>query len=814
MPTSEHRFQIIFNHSPVGMAVLDTGAHIQHVNESACAIFNRPETDLHGEALYRFLHEDEIDLFIEQFKDMVADGSYPLQTIVRVKNIDGTEPWCRLNCSYVSGVATSPFVFVLLEDVTEERRGQERLRREKEIAERATRTKSAFLANMSHEIRTPIHTVTGMTELLMETRLDPEQREYGEQIRFGAEVLLGLINDILDFSKIEAGKLSLEVIEFDLVKTIQEAVDLVSLEAHKKGLDVVIDIAPHIPQFFDGDPVRLRQVIVNLFNNAVKFTNTGEIVLEAREAPDLSRPAIVIRVIDTGTGIADDKLNRLFKPFSQVDSSTTRKFGGTGLGLSISRSLIELMNGSIGVQSREGQGSTFWFTVPFVDKGMRRFSVDKPNLNRLSAPRVLVVDDNRRTCEVIRSYLRAWGLDVETVQSGEEALKRLQQYKDREDNYDIVLIDAVLPGIDGWQLASEINALRNEAGRETRLILMTPAGVMGGEAKMKLLNWFDAYVNKPVKWADLARALDAAFIEVAPTVEDAEDADEIAELETLDPDDEPTAGETRDRPQDAEDSVSDVGKTACVLVAEDHFVNQQLFRTILEKTGCTVEVASDGQEALERASELNPDVVFMDIQMPRMNGYDAARAMRDAGLNMPIIAVTANAHSDERQRCLDYGMDDYMSKPFKPKDVRQLLTQWLGQHSSQEPRESSAADSGAADTVAVLNYTGAVESFMGKPDVLRRVMRSFLEKVQVQIDELTRLLEERNAVGIRSTAHSIKGGALSLEAVRLGQAASRLEDAAVQEQIDDCIALSAELGDEYRRLRSEWTTYDSEYEAV
>lgn len=802
MSASEHQFQIIFNHSPVGMAVLDTGAHIQHMNESACRIFDRRENELHGEALYRFLHEDEIDLFIEQFKDLVAGGSFPLQSIVRVKNPDGTEPWCRLNCSYVSGSATSPFVFVLLEDVTEERRGQERLRREKEIAERATRTKSAFLANMSHEIRTPIHTVTGMSELLMETRLDPEQREYGEQIRFGAEVLLGLINDILDFSKIEAGKLSLEVIEFDLVKTIQEAVNLVSLEAHKKGLEVVIDIDPGIPRIVDGDPVRLRQVIVNLFNNAVKFTNEGEIVLEARLAPDRARPAIVVRVIDTGAGIADDKLNRLFKPFSQVDPSTTRKYGGTGLGLSISRSLIELMNGSIGVQSREGNGSTFWFTLPYTDKAVNTYHVPPPDIEALRERRVLVVDDNKRSCEVISRYLKMWDLDVEHVQSGEDALNLLAPSPDTARGFGMVLIDAVLPGIDGWQLASELNTIRTESASSMKLILMTPAGIMGGEAKMKLLNWFDAYVNKPVKWADLAHALEAAFVETAPIAEDQDDGEEVAELETLEP-------------EDAEHS--DIGEaevprneglTGRVLVAEDHFVNQQLFRTILEKTGCTVEVASDGLEALERSRDLQPDIVFMDIQMPRMNGYDAARGLRDAGFRMPIIAVTANAHSDERQRCLDYGMDDYMSKPFKPRDVRQLLGRWLGESSLRQPNVVAPSDGlpgeASANGQPVFDYEGALESFMGKPAVVERVMNGFLEKVALQIQELDVFLNARNAAETRAIAHSIKGGALSLEAVRLGRKAEELEDAAEQELLDECASLFAELKQEFDTLSREW----------
>ncbi len=792
---SARQLQYIFDYSPFGMIVLDSGGHVQYANAAVHRLFERDDDQMRGEALYRFLHGEDVDAWREQC-DELQRRNYPRAELnVRVVRPDGTAPWCRVNVSYVTPEAGSPFLFALAEDITEQKRDEDQLRREKEIAERATRTKSAFLANMSHEIRTPIHTITGMAELLMETSLDPEQREYGQQIRFAADVLLGLINDILDFSKIEAGKLSLELIDFDVARTIEEAVDMVSLEAHKKSLDVVLDIDPRIPRYVKGDPVRIRQVVVNLFNNAVKFTNEGSITIQVRSAASGGGSSLIVRVNDTGVGVPRDKLGRLFKPFSQVDSSTTRRFGGTGLGLSICRSLVEMMNGRIGVQSSETGGSSFWFTIPvkLADGYMGESWI--PTLSARTDKPILLVDDNAGSRETLTRYLRTWGLHVDSVASGERALGRLREAAVDGRPYVLALVDMMLPGIDGWHVASEVNA--DKRINDTRLLLMTPTGIMGGEAKMKLLNWFNAYVSKPVKWEELAAALDMALGN-GEDLESAEDALPVEELDEL-----PSESNATDSPTAPSADTIVVTRTARVLVAEDHQVNQQLFRTILDKLGHEVSVADNGRIALKLVDRIDPHIVFLDVQMPEMGGYEAARTLRDRGFDRPIIAVTANAQSGEREKCIDYGMDDFMAKPFKPNDVRRLLARWLTDELFGDDGEERSGN--ATDDELVFDMEGALEAFMGKREVVDRVMDGFLARLGEQISELRQALDAKDTERVHLIAHSIKGGALSLEARRLGSCAAQLEKVARGEASGDLSSLVEELAEHAEALRERWS---------
>ncbi len=790
---STRQMQYIFDYSPFGMIVLDTGGHVQYANAAVYRLFGRDDGQMRGEALYRFLHSEDVDAWREQCEELQRRSFLRTELNVRIVRPDGATPWCRVNVSYVTPEAGSPFLLALAEDITEQKRDEDQLRREKEIAERATRTKSAFLANMSHEIRTPIHTITGMAELLMETTLDPEQREYGQQIRFAADVLLGLINDILDFSKIEAGKLSLEFIDFDVARTIEEAVDMVSLEAHKKSLDVVLDIDPRIPRYVKGDPVRIRQVVVNLFNNAVKFTNEGSITIQVRSAASGRGSSLIVRVNDTGVGVPREKLGRLFKPFSQVDPSTTRRFGGTGLGLSICRSLVEMMNGRIGVQSSEKGGSSFWFTIPvkLADGYMGESWV--PKLSTKTEKPILLVDDNAGSRDTLARYLRIWGLHVDAVATGERALGRLREAFEDGRSYALALVDMTLPGIDGWQFASEVNA--DKRINDTRLLLMTPTGIMGGEAKMKLLNWFNAYVSKPVKWEELAAALDMALGD-GGDLDSAEDALPVEELEAL-PTDSDVEVSIASR---SEDAIA-TNRPARVLVAEDHQVNQQLFRTILEKLGHNVSVAENGRIALELVEQIDPHVVFLDVQMPEMGGYEAARTLRDRGFERPIIAVTANAQSGEREKCIDYGMDDFMAKPFKPNDVRRLLSRWLTDDLFTEEEPEDTVEN---DDELVFDMEGALEAFMGKREIVDRVMEGFLARLEEQLSELRQALGAGDIESIHRISHSIKGGALSLHARRLGACAAQLEEIARGDESGDLSALVDELAEHAEILRERW----------
>lgn len=853
----------IFEYSPFGMILLDTAGKIQYTNEAIRKLFARSHDQMHQEVFYRFLHSTDVDSYRENYEDLVSQEGRRMDLTVRITRPDGSQPWVRLNFSHVKPEADPAFIFGFVEDVTEQKLGEDQLRREKESAERATRTKSAFLANMSHEIRTPIHTISGMAELLMETDLDPEQNEYGQQIRFAAEVLLGLVNDILDFSKIEAGKLSLETIDFDVARTVEEAVDMVSLEAHKKSLDVVIDIDPDVPRFIKGDPVRIRQIVVNLFNNAVKFTTEGSITILVRNAPSRHHQSLLFKVVDTGMGVEEEKLNRLFKPFSQVDPSTTRKFGGTGLGLSICRSLVELMQGKIGVQSSVGQGSSFWFTLPVRYAENYNGEPWLPNIKSSNSARILLIDDNESSRTTLERYLERWGFSVDTVATGEEGLKKLIEEVEASRPYTLVLVDMLLPGIDGWQVASEVNA--DKRINATRLLLMSPTGIMGGEAKMKLLNWFNAYVNKPVKWEELADAVDLALsdsvdLETAEEVEPVDELEEISESEAPESvGDESIAssgiqGSSGDtvaatpQMQVSEDNASATKQGVVrVLVAEDHLVNQQLFRTILEKMGNTVEVADNGRIAIEKIAEFNPHLVFLDVQMPEIGGYEAARTLRDRGFDRPIVAVTANAYSGEREKCLDYGMDDYMSKPFKPKDVREMLDQWVNEEliervnnsdassavptvtaaateetptgesargeaeGEPEPDEPEQGEYTANETVEseketpVFDYEAAVEAFMGNRETVDRVLNAFTTKLQSQISEIRSAMNENDLDRVYRLAHGIKGGALSIHAVKTGRSAARLEAVASGAEPGNPEELVEELQSNAERFRETWS---------
>ena len=766
MVSFQKYFKTIFNHSPFGMVIMDRSERILHANRTFLSMVDLQETELPNSRISHFLHPEDADDFQERFRVICTGGTGHFQTAARFGGVEDDPAWWRMDITSVQQDAEEPLIFGVVDDITEQRTSQTKLTRAKESAERATKTKSAFLANMSHEIRTPIHTIMGMSELLRETKLDEEQQEYTSQVQFASEVLLGLINDILDFSKIEAGKFTLELIEFDLYAVTEDAVDMVSLEAHKKGLEVVLDLDPNIPRTVIGDPARLRQIVVNLFNNAVKFTNTGEIVICASLESDEDQTATVqFRVQDTGIGINADKLAQLFQSFTQVDSSTSRKYGGTGLGLSICKNLVHLMGGEIGVESRERNGSTFWFRVPFKYED-RHAMTDELQLDACREHRILVVDDNTTARSVLRRYLEIWCPSIDEAENGTEALERLRGAMQEGRPYDIALIDLTMPGIDGWQLASEVNA--DKEINSTALMLMSPTGSMGGEAKMKLLKWFNAYVAKPVKWSELFDAIGTVLkteIELEGADEDDEDIGELEPVEEV--------------------TQHVVTRAARIVVAEDHIVNQQLFRTILTKMGYEVILANNGREAVETVTEDQPDLIFMDVQMPEMNGYEATEALRKSGVSVPVIAVTANAVKGERDKCIDAGMDDFLSKPFKSHDLKPLLEKYL-------PANGRVAETAVAsppeepEGARVFEYRKALEAFMGKSEVLHRVIGAFRDRLDRQLDTIQRALTEGDLDQVRAEAHAIKGGAWSLEAMPLGDAAADLEEAARAQDADAC----------------------------
>jgi len=725
--------------TPVAIAVLDDQRSVRSVNAAFEGLFGYAADEVIGAGIDGLIVPESLRSESSDLETRVRRGEIVRVEVERMRK-DGRHIQVRLSAAAVHAAADGALV-ALYEDISDRKAAEAAMREARDLAERVARARSAFLANMSHEIRTPMNAVLGFVELVLDTELAPEQRRALELVRTSSEALLTILNDILDYSKIEAEHLELESIPFDLPKVVHATATLLAVRAREKHLELTVDVPPDVPQMVRGDPTRLRQVLMNLIGNAIKFTEQGEVDVSASIIQrDGDRAAVQFRVRDTGIGISEDQLGTIFQEFTQADASMTRRYGGTGLGLAISRRLVALMAGELAVTSEVGRGSEFSFALTFpLEAGAQATARAAVSLG---GRRLLVVDDNETNRRIVRDMLGAEGMAVHEASRADAGLEALRRAARARTPYDLAILDAQMPDQDGFELATAIRADR--ALTATRLLILTSAGQRGDGERCRQLG-IQAYLTKPIARADLVEAVGTVLAGTAS-------APGAADLVTR-------------------HSIAESRHALRILLAEDNAVNQQVATAMLLKRGHHVDVASNGREAVDAVAREPYDVILMDIQMPEMDGFEATEQIRGLpqGRSLPIIALTAHALSGERERCLARGMSGYLAKPFKAHDLFAAV-----EGRGAQPADTAATRAPAVDLAA---FRRTMEE-AGAADAVDGILETFVATLPQRLEALVAAAGGTETEPLHRAAHAFKSAAGTIGAGHLAALLEEMERAA------------------------------------
>lgn len=746
----KRKYQELFENANDIIFTTDLDGKLTSINRAAEELTGYSKAEAFGTDIFQYLAEEYRESVQQKFAQRpLNQTTSTVYMEIIAKNGDKVPLEVCSRLIYEDGKPVG--VQGIARDITARKQAEMETQRAREAAEAANRAKGEFLANMSHEIRTPLNSILGMTELTLNTELSGEQREYLTMVKASSETLLTVINDILDFSKIEAARLDINPIDFELRDALGDTLKTLSLRAHQKGLELALHIAPDVPYRLEGDPTRLRQVVVNLLSNAIKFTDHGEVVLHVRMESHTDEELFLHFIItDTGIGIPVDKQQLIFAPFTQADSSATRRYGGTGLGLAISFQLVQLMGGRLWVESQEGQGSSFHFIARFSPSMSNQHAGVPSETARLQGLAALVVDDSTTNRRIVEEMLTSWAMRPAVADGGWTALASMERATAEGRPFPLVLIDAYMPDMDGFSLAERIKQNPELAG--ATIMMLTTAGRRGDGARCRELG-IAAYLHKPIKEGDLLQAI---FLALEPSGKEAKDAELITRH---------TLHQQR--------------KSLRVLLAEDDLVNRLLAQHLLTKSGFHVTAVQNGVEAVEavRTSDHAFDAVLMDVQMPGLNGIQATAAIRameqKTSMHLPIIAMTAHAMKGDRARFLQAGMDGYVAKPVESA----LLIRAIEKAVSEAPGAISEPSSKRIERSAV-DWKYGLARVDGDSELLSELFKMFARQAPITLGNIRESVIHKDATAIEYGAHTLKGALSNFGANEAIQAAQRLEQIA------------------------------------